>query len=181
MNFYLKLFSVFFKIGTFTIGGGYAMLPIIKREVVNNHNWLKDEEFIEALAIAQAAPGVLAVNTSVFVGYKLGGLKGVIAASLGAVLPSFFIILIIAIFFQDFQHNPYVIAAFKGIKPAVISLILVPAITLSKKSGVNKKNFFIPILIAILISHFKISPIAFILTGIFGGNIYYRGVKKWFI
>lgn len=178
MNFYLKLFLVFFKIGTFTIGGGYAMIPIIRREVVDNHKWLKEEEFIEALAIAQSAPGVLAVNTSVFVGQKLGKTKGVIAASLGAVLPSFFIILFIAMFFTNVQHNPRVIAAFKGIKPAVISLILVPAITLSKKSGVTKKNFFIPILVAILIAHFKVSPITFILTGIIGGNIYYKGVAK---
>ena len=140
------------------------MIPFIKAEVVENKKWLTEDEFLDALAVSQSAPGILAVNVSVYVGKRLRGVKGVVAASLGAVLPSFLIILIIAIFFKNFQDNPYVIAAFKGIKPAVIALIY--------------KNVIIPIAIATLIALFNISPIIFILLGIFGGNLYYRGERK---
>lgn len=111
------------------------MFPVVKKEIVDNRGWLKDAEFLDALAISQSAPGAMAVKTSVFVGEKLRGAKGTIVASLGAVLPSFFMILIIAIFFKNIQDNHYVIAAFKGVKPAVIALIFVPAITMSKKQG----------------------------------------------
>ncbi|MGL4392170.1 MAG: chromate transporter [Fusobacteriaceae bacterium] len=173
MKFYLELFWVFFKIGMFTIGGGYAMIPIIKKEVVDRKNWLAEEEFLDALAVAQSAPGVMAVNTAVFVGSKLRKTKGLIVSALGAVLPSFIIILIIAFFFRNVQDNKYVIAAFKGIKPAVISLVLAPAITMSKKAGINYKNFIIPIIIAVLIGILKVTPIIFIIIGMFAGNYFY--------
>lgn len=178
MKFYLELFLIFFKIGMFTIGGGFAMIPIIKKEIVDKRGWLKEGEFLDALAVAQSAPGVIAVNTSVFVGAKLRGAKGTLVASLGAVLPSFFIILIIAIFFKNIQNNQYVIAAFKGVKPAVIALIFVPAITMSKKAGVTHKNFIFPLGIALLISVAKVSPIIFIVGGIIIGNLYYGRDKK---
>ena len=178
MKFYYELFMLFFKIGMFVIGGGYAMIPFIKAEVVENKKWLTEDEFLDALAVSQSAPGILAVNVSVYVGKRLRGVKGIVVASLGAVLPSFLIILIIAIFFKNFQDNPYVIAAFKGIKPAVIALILTPALSLAKKAGITYKNVIIPIAIATLIALFNISPIIFILLGIFGGNLYYRGERK---
>lgn len=178
MKFYLELFFIFFKIGMFTIGGGYAMIPIIKKEIVDSRKWLKEDEFIDALAVAQSAPGVMAVNTAVFIGKKLRGIPGVIIASLGAVLPSFFIILLIAMFFRNIQNNSYIIAAFKGIKPAVIALIFAPALSMSKKAGVNAKNFILPLGIALLISVAKISPIFFIIGGIVAGNLYYGRDKK---
>lgn len=169
---------LFFKIGMFVIGGGYAMIPFIKKAVVEDKKWLTEEEFLDALAVSQSAPGILAVNVSVYVGKRLRGIKGILAASLGAVLPSFLIILIIAIFFQNFQDNKYVIKAFKGIKPAVIALVLTPALTLAKKAGINYKNALLPILIALLISLLNISPIIFIILGIVGGNLYYKGAQK---
>ena len=178
MKFYYELVMLFFKIGMFVIGGGYERIPFIKKEVVENKKWLSEEEFLDALAVSQSAPGILAVNVSVYVGKRLRGIKGVVTASLGAVLPSFLIILIIAIFFKNFQDNLYVIAAFKGIKPAVIALVLTPAITLAKKAGITYKNVIFPIGIAILIALFNISPIIFILLGIFGGNLYYKGEEK---
>ncbi|MGL5902743.1 MAG: chromate transporter [Cetobacterium sp.] len=178
MKFYYELFMLFFKIGMFVIGGGYAMIPFIKKAVVEDKKWLTEEEFLDALAVSQSAPGILAVNVSVYVGKRLRGIKGILAASLGAVLPSFLIILIIAIFFQNFQDNKYVIKAFKGIKPAVIALVLTPALTLAKKAGINYKNALLPILIALLISLLNISPIIFIILGIVGGNLYYKGAQK---
>lgn len=177
MKFYYELFMLFFKIGMFVIGGGYAMIPFIKKEVVENKKWLTERDFLDALAVSQSAPGVLAVNVSVYVGKKLRGVKGLIVASLGAVLPSFFIILIIAIFFKNFQDNVYVVSAFKGIKPAVIALVLTPALTLAKKAGINYKNAIIPLSVGLLITLFNVSPIFFILLGIIGGNLYYKGEK----
>lgn len=127
-----NIFLSFFKIGLFTFGGGYAMLPLIEQELIVRHKWIERKEFLDLLTLAQSVPGPIAVNTSVFVGYKVRGLKGAAAALLGTVLPSFVIILAIALFFADIRHNPYVDAAFKGMRPAVVALILWPVITLAR-------------------------------------------------
>ena len=99
MNIYLQIFSTFAKIGAFTIGGGDAMIPIIQKEVVEKKGWIKEQDFLDVLAISQSAPGILAVNISIFLGYRLRGVKGSIVATLGSTLPSFTIILLIAMFF----------------------------------------------------------------------------------
>ena len=122
MNFYLEAFSIFFKIGLFTIGGGYAMVPLIQNEVVDRKKWISKEDFIDLLAIAQSAPGVFAVNIAIFIGYKLRKKKGAVVMTLGTVLPSFLIILAIAIFFQQFKEFEIVEKIFKGIRPAVVAL-----------------------------------------------------------
>ena len=176
MKFYLELFLIFFKIGMFTIGGGYAMIPLIKNVVVDKKKWISEEEFLDGLAAAQSAPGVLAVNISIYVGNRLGNMKGIFVASLGAILPSFIIILIIAIFFNGIQDSKYFIAGFKGIKPVVIALIFYPAFTMAKKAGVTQKNFWIPLSVAIIIAFFRVSPITFILLSMVVGNIYYYKV-----
>lgn len=176
MKFYFELFFIFFKIGMFTIGGGYAMVPLIKNVVVDEKKWISEEEFLDGLAVSQSAPGVLAVNISVYVGNKLGKMKGIFFASLGAVLPSFLIILLIAIFFIGIQDSKYFIAGFKGIKPVVISLILYPALTMGKKAGVTLKNFWIPLGVAGLIAFVKVSPIFFIILSMIVGNLYYAKV-----
>ena len=119
MIFYLKAFASFFKIGLFTIGGGYAMVPLIEEEVVNKKKWISQEEFIDLLAISQSVPGVFAVNFSIFIGYKLRRFPGALALALGTILPSFFIILAIALFFQQFKEYEAVEKIFKGIRPAV--------------------------------------------------------------
>ena len=129
-----KIFLVFAKIGAFTIGGGYAMIPLIRDEMVRR-GWMTDEELPDIIALAQSAPGVLAVNMSVFAGYRLRGVKGSIAATLGATLPSFLIILAIAMVFSGYQDNPVVVRIFKGIRPVVVSLIVVPMIRMAVKTA----------------------------------------------
>ncbi|HHY91929.1 MAG TPA: chromate transporter [Firmicutes bacterium] len=119
----LRLFWSFFVIGAFTFGGGYAMLPLIRKSIVEKSRWMEDEEFVDAIAIAQSAPGPIAVNIAVLTGYKLSGLAGAVFAVLGAALPSFITILIIAAIFLGVQHNPYVRAAMAGMRPAIVALM----------------------------------------------------------
>lgn len=126
------IFFSFFKIGLFTFGGGYAMLPLIEQELINKRKWIESREFLDLLTLAQSVPGPIAVNTSVFVGYKIRGLRGAAAALLGTVLPSFAIILLIALFFADIRQNPVVDAAFKGMRPAVVALIIGPVLSLAR-------------------------------------------------
>ena len=134
MASYWQIFISFFKIGSFTLGGGYAMIPLIQQEVVDKKGWLKENEFVEMLAIAQSAPGPIALNTAIFVGYKARGIKGVIFSSLGTILPSFIVILLIAIIFTDFKNNPGVERVFKGIRPAVVALIAAPLYKMGKSA-----------------------------------------------
>lgn len=126
------IFFSFLKIGLFTFGGGYAMLPLIEQELIVKRKWIEQREFLDLLTLAQSVPGPIAVNTSVFVGYKVRGLRGAAAALLGSVLPSFVIILLIALFFADIRQNPVVDAAFKGMRPAVVALIIGPVISLAR-------------------------------------------------
>ena len=143
MNY--ALLKTFFKIGIFTIGGGYAMIPLIQKEVVERHKWLSEEDMLDVIAIAQSCPGVFAINVSTFVGYKLSKLQGAIVATLGAALPSFIIILLIAMFFRHFQDNPVVVAMFRGIRPAVVALIAVPTFNMAKSAKVTWTNCWIPV------------------------------------
>ena len=122
------LFRSFFKIGLFTFGGGYAMIPLIEAEIINRRGWLARDEFMELLTLAQSSPGPIAINTSVFIGYKTRGVAGAAAAVCGAVLPSFICILVIAIFFAQVRHNVVVDAAFKGMRPAVIVVAVATAL-----------------------------------------------------
>ena len=134
-----QLFYTYLKIGTFTLGGGYAMLPLIQREVVERKGWIDEQEFLNMIALAQAAPGLIAVNSAIFIGWRVGGWKGVCGAVLGAVLPSFLIILAIAIVFRDWKELPAVEATFKGIRPAVVALIAAPLVKMAKKA-INQKS-----------------------------------------
>ncbi len=127
-----KLFWTYIKIGTFTIGGGYAMLPLIEREVVDKHHWIDGQEFLNMIALAQAAPGLIAVNSAIFIGWKIYGWRGIVATVLGAVLPSFLIILLIAMVFRDIREYPMVEAIFKGVRPAVVALIVATVIRMLK-------------------------------------------------
>ena len=127
-----EIFWSFFKIGLFTFGGGYAMIPLIQREVIDHRKWIPASEFLDLLTLAQSVPGPIAINTAVFVGYKVRGLRGAAAALLGTVTPSFVIILVIAVFFAGIRHNPVVDAAFKGMRPAVVALIIGPVLSLSR-------------------------------------------------
>lgn len=169
MNKILTMFLTFLKIGAFTFGGGYAMIPLIETEVVNKRHWIDKEEFLDIIVISQTFPGALAVNSSIFIGYKIGGIIGAILALMGVVLPSFFIILIVAHFFLQFRNNPIIDLVFKGISAAVPMLILVAVTSLSKSINKNIANLFIVIITVIGISVFDIHPMLIILlSGIYG-------------
>ncbi|MCD2501858.1 chromate transporter [Clostridium sp. NSJ-145] len=165
----LELFLSIFKIGTFTFGGGYAMIPLIEEEVVVNKGWISKEEFLDILVVSQSLPGALAVNTSVFLGYKIGGFIGAMVALLAVILPSFLIILIIAVFFMKFRDNYYVNAAFKGITAAVPMLVLIGAISLSKGLEKNIRTLITIIVGIIALAFFNIHPVlVIIISGLYG-------------
>lgn len=176
---YLKLFLTFFKIGAFTFGGGWAMISIIEREIVDRHKWIEKSEFLDLLAVAQALPGILAVNISVSVGDRLRGAKGSIVAALGTILPSFMMILAVAIFLTPdmIKSNPTVTAVFKGIRPAVVALIIAPVITSAKAAGIGWKTILIPVSVALLIWSrlpFVSNPILYIFLGAVGGFFWFN-------
>ena len=161
-----QLFYTYLRIGTFTIGGGYAMLPLIQREVVDVRGWIDEEEFLNMIALAQAAPGLIAVNSAIFIGWRVGGWRGVCGAVLGAVLPSFLIILAIAMVFQDWKELPAVEAAFKGIRPAVVALIAAPLFKMAKSAKIGWLTALIPIAAALLIWLGHVNPVWVILATI---------------
>lgn len=177
-NSYSKLFWSFFKVGAFTFGGGWAMISVIEKEIVHKHKWVERDEFLDLLAIAQAMPGILAVNIAVVIGDRLRGVKGSVFSALGTILPSFFIILAIAIFLTPdaIKNNETLNAIFKGIRPAVVALILAPLINSAKAAHLNKFTIFIPIATALLIYSglpYISNPIVFIILGAAGGYLYH--------
>lgn len=174
MNIYLEAFGIFFKIGAFTIGGGYAMVPLIEDEIVTKRNWISKDDFIDLLAIAQSTPGILAVNISIFIGYKLRGVRGSMVTALGTVLPSFVIILAIALFFHNFKDNPVVERIFKGIRPAVVALIAAPTFSMAKSARINRYTIWIPVVSALLIWLLGFSPIWIIIIAGAGGFVWGR-------
>lgn len=175
---YWQIFLVFFKIGAFTFGGGYAMIPLIRNEVVKKREWLDDEEFMDMLAIAQSMPGPIALNTSLFVGNKKLGFKGSLFSGLGIILPSFIVILVVAIFFVQFKDNPVVERIFKGIRPAVVALIAAPLFILGKSAKISLKNIWIPIAVALLVWLLGVSPVYIVLGSIILGLAYFMYVKR---
>jgi chromate transporter len=165
----IQMFLSFFKIGSFTFGGGYAMIPLIEAEVVAKNKWLTKEEFIDVIVVSQTFPGALAVNSCTFIGYKLGGPIGAVLGLLGVVLPSFIIILIIAMFFTKFRNLYIVELIFKGINAAVPLLIVVGVNSISKSVSKTTKNIIIILLTIVAILVFSINPVYIILvSGIYG-------------
>ena len=169
---YFQLFWTYLKIGTFTIGGGYVMLSMIEREVVERKGWIDRDEFMNMIALAQAAPGLIAVNSAIFIGWRIGGWRGVIATVLGAVLPSFLIILAIAMLFQDYKDYPAVEAIFKGIRPAVVALIAAPLCRMAKNAKITWTTALIPIAGALLIWLVGLSPIWIIFVTVLATLLY---------
>ncbi len=161
----LQLFSAFFRIGIFTLGGGYAMLPLIQREMVEKRKWLGNQEFLDALAIAQSLPGPMAVNTSVYIGYRTAGIPGAICAALGTIGPAFVCMVVIATFFTSIRQNPTVEAIFKGIRPAVTALIAGSVWSLGKSAGLTPKNIVIGLGAALAVWLAGVSP-AWIVLGL---------------
>ena len=157
-RFGLDLFLVFFRIGLFTLGGGYAMVPLIEREVGEAKGWLGGGEFLDALAVAQSLPGPIAVNTSVFVGYRTMGLVGSIIGLLGTVLPSFICMLVIAAFFSGIRENPTVTSIFAGVRPAVVAMIAASVVSLGRKAGWRLPNIIIILAVAAAVWLGDLSP-----------------------
>lgn len=164
MKTYLVLFWIFAKIGAFTLGGGYAMLPLIEREIVDNKKWIDRPEFLDLVAIAQSAPGILAVNMAIFVGYKIKGTLGSVVATLGAVLPSFIIILLIALCVRGYKDNPVVARVFKGIRPAVVALIAVPVVNMGRTVCKRPAAWLIPAVVALGVWKVGVSPVGIVLA-----------------
>ena len=166
------LFYTFAKIGLFTLGGGYAMLPLMEREIVDKRAWLSRTEFLDVVALAQSAPGIMAINVAILVGYKRCKTRGSICAASGAALPSFIIILLIAVFFHNYQQNPVVNRIFKGVRPAVVALIAVPVFRLARAAKINRKNVWLPLAVVVLVWLLHLSPVYVILAAVAGGFIW---------
>ena len=173
----MNLFLIFLKIGFFTLGGGYAMIPQIEAEIVDRRQWLDRKGFLDLVAVAQTCPGALAVNMSVFVGYKLKKLPGAVVSTLGVALPSFVIILLVAMFFSMFQDNEVVRSVFNGIRPAVVALICAPVFSLARAARITWTNCWIPVVCALLIYTVGVNPIYVLVAAGMCGYLYGLLVK----
>ena len=167
---FFELFYSFLKIGLFTFGGGYAMIPIIEREVIHRKHWIQEQEFFDLLTLAQSAPGPISLNASVFVGYKMYGYRGALAALLGVALPSFLIILIVAIFFSQIRENPIIDAAFKGMRPVVVALMFAPVVGLAK--GMKWWAMAVAGAVALAVWSFGFSPIDLLIIAAVAGLLW---------
>lgn len=171
----MEIFAVFFKIGLFTIGGGYAMLPIIQKEVVETKGWMDDEEFLDAISLTNSLPGPLAINAATFVGYRVCKVKGALAAVLGAASPSVIIILTVAMVFSNLTEYPVVQYIFDGIRPAVVALILYALIKLAKSAKLREYfNWLIALSAVAAIAVFGLHPIIVVVAGALYG-LFVRG------
>lgn len=168
----LELFTTFLRIGLFTIGGGYAMLPLIERDVVERRGWIDREQFLDLVAIAQSCPGVFAINISIFVGNKVNGTRGAVSATMGTALPSLIIILLVAMFFRGAENVGWISAIFAGLRPAVVALIAIPTWNMAREARISFLNCWIPIVSALLIYALGVNPIYIILAAGLGGYIY---------
>lgn len=178
-----QLTATFARIGAFTFGGGWAMISLIEREVVTSKRWLSREKFLDLLAVTQALPGILAVNFAAAIGDRMAGRRGAAAASLGAILPSFAMILVIAIFLTPdlIENQPVVAAIFRGIRPAVVALIVAPVITTARSAGINWRTVWIPAAVALLIWSklpWVSNPILYIALSALGGWIWLRRSER---
>ncbi|MBQ9642042.1 MAG: chromate transporter [Bacteroidaceae bacterium] len=174
MGIYSDLFLTFSKIGSFTLGGGYAMVPVMEKEIVDKKGWLTHEEFLDILVVAQSTPGLFAIDMASHIGYKYRGTLGGIVGALGVAGPSIVVILLIAMFFHAFKGNIYVEKIFMGVRPCVVALILAPCFKMAKSAKLNRHNWWIPVVSTLLICAFGVSPIWCILAAGIGGYIYGR-------
>ncbi len=173
MSKLIKLFLSFLKIGAFSFGGGYAMLPLIKKEIIEVHGWLTTAEFIDILAVSEMTPGPIAINSATYLGYKVSGVLGSIVATFAVVLPSFIIMSLIIHFINKFKDSPYMDWFFKGIRPVVFGLILSAAVTVGMDAFIDLKSVALSLVIFGLVNFKKLNPIlAIVLAGICGVVIY---------
>ena len=175
---YCELFITFLKVGTFTIGGGYAMIPLMQREVVERRRWMDAETFLDVLSLSQAMPGVFAVNMATQVGYRLRGVRGSAAAIAGNVLMPIALVLLIAIFFRRFKEVPAVEQVFMGLRPAVAALIAAPVFTLARSARIGWSNCWIPLAAALLIWLLGVGPIIVVLAAAAAGWLWGRAENR---
>lgn len=171
MKIYLEMIVTFFKVGIMTFGGGYAMLPILQREIVENKGWATEEELTDYFAIGQCTPGVIAVNTATFIGNKLRGIPGGIVATLALVLPSLLIISLLAGVIEWFKDVVWVQYAFGGIRVCVCVLILNAVVKLYKKAVVDVPTFIIFLVVAVAATILNVSPVIFVLVAAVAGIV----------
>ena len=170
-----EIFCVFFKIGLFTIGGGYAMLPIIQKEVVESKGWMTDEEFLDAISLTNSLPGLLATNSATFVGYRVAEVPGAVAAVLGAATPSVVISLLVAMVFTNIIEYPLVQNIFNGVRPAVVALIFYAVVKLAKSAKVGEYfNWLVALAGFAAIALFGLHPIVVVVCAALYG-IFLRG------
>ncbi len=174
MGIKTDMFLSFCKIGAFTLGGGYAMVPLMEKEIVDKKKWLAKEEFVDILAVSQAMPGLFAMNMAGHIGHKLCGVLGGVVCSVAVALPSIITILLIAMFFHAFKDNIYIEKIFKGVRPAVVALIAAPCFSMARSAKINLHNLWIPIVAALLIWLFGVSPVYIILAAGIGGFVWGR-------
>lgn len=170
---YLSLFWAFFKVGAFSFGGGYAMIPLIKKEIIDIHHWLSMDQFLDIIAISQMTPGPIAINAATFVGYKIGGFWGSAAATIGVTAPSFLIIIILALLIIKYRHLPWLEAFFKGVRPAVIALIVQAAYSVGKSSFTGIKDMLVAAMVFVGLYLLKINPLIIILMAAILGIVIY--------
>lgn len=171
---YFKLFYTFFKIGLFSFGGGYAMLPLIQQEVTLSNKWITVKEFVDIVAISQITPGPIAINSATYIGYKIAGILGSTFATIGVVMPSIIIMIIICKFFFKFKNNKYVENAFLGLRPATVGLVATAAILVSNSSFIDYKSVII-FLVAFMASYkYKANPILLTIISAIIGLILYK-------
>lgn len=169
MSILINIFLAFLKIGAFSFGGGYAMLPLIEREIVNNHQWINYKEFIDIIGISQMTPGPIAINSATFVGYKVAGFPGSLAGTLGVVAFSFFLVSVATHYIIKFKESRVMKAVLMGMRPALIGLIISAFISLAKESYLDVKSVVIGVLILAILFSKKIHPILVIaIAGILG-------------
>lgn len=173
-----QLFWSFFKIGPVTFGGGYAMIPLIEKEVVQKKHWVKSEDLTDVFAIAGTIPGAIAVNAATFIGHRIAGIRGAVAATIGTLLPTFMIVLVLCGVLSTFQNNPYVESAFFGIRAATVALIVYAGIKIARTSLLDKATFTLAVTMIVAMLMFHWHPIIVIFLGAFLGILIVRIKEK---
>ncbi|WP_273130214.1 chromate transporter [Metabacillus sp. HB246100] len=174
----MEIFFSFLKIGPVTFGGGYAMIPLIEREVVSRKKWVKVEDVTDVFAVAGSVPGAIAINSATFIGYRIAGIKGAIAAMLGVMLPTFFIVILLSISFLMFKDNPKIEAAFEGIRPAIVALIAVAAFKIGKSAIIDRTTFMTAGVTVLLLFVLNVHPILTIVCGATVGIVLVKVKEK---
>lgn len=163
------IFLTFFKLSPITFGGGYAMIPVIQQEIVEKKRWLEEEEVADLFALSGSIPGAIAINTATFIGYRIAGIPGAVFATIGVMVPTFFIVVVLSIFYGFFHDHPKVEAAFEGIRSAVVALIVFAAYKIRKSAVVDKTTFAVAAAALILLLFLHMHPVFVIALGAAAG------------